>query len=218
MSAPLRFFFVLFFFIVVADLYVLSHLEYLRWLTKPFIVLSLLCFFVLKSKERLNQEFLFLIAIFAALLGDIFLLWEDKFLWGLGLFLVMQLLYSLRFAKDWGDLITRDKIVISITFIVLLISLVILWPHLSDMKIPVLIYSIAICLMSVSAYLRKKSLSGHMKVFIGTLFFIISDSILGYRQFVFGFPYSGLLVMSSYSIAQYLIITGITNSQTSSNS
>lgn len=209
MSLFLRFFFVLFSILVLADLVILSNFDSWRWLTKPLIVISLLIYFVVRSRTHLKQESLFILGIFSALLGDIFLLWEDKFLFGLSSFLLMQIIYAIRFAKDWGIFGALDKLVISIALIVFLLSNYMLWPHLGDLRIPVIIYSLAICFMSISAFLRSKSLGSHSKVFLGTLFFIVSDCVLGIGQFVGKFPFSGIIVMLTYSIAQYLIITGM---------
>ena len=44
---------------------------------------------------------------------------------------------------------------------------------------------------------------------IGAIFFIISDSLLAINKFYFPLPYSAFWIMSTYSFAQYFIVSGI---------
>ena len=78
------------------------------------------------------------------------------------------------------------------------------------MKIPVIIYALAISAMGVMAvnrFGRVNSLSYEL-IFYGSLLFVLSDSILAIDRFVYGFKLSGVIVMASYMAAQYLITMG----------
>jgi uncharacterized membrane protein YhhN len=46
-------------------------------------------------------------------------------------------------------------------------------------------------------------------VFTGSLLFVCSDTMIALNRFILPLPYEGLLVMSSYIAAQYLIMRGI---------
>ena len=89
---------------------------------------------------------------------------------------------------------------------------IILFPHLDGVLKPaVLIYVLAILSMSSMALNRLEN--GHPKsftlVFVGSLFFVASDSMIAINRFLVPIPYEGLLIMSTYIGAQYLIMRGI---------
>jgi len=60
--------------------------------------------------------------------------------------------------------------------------------------------------MAVSSSIGKDN---HYLTVIGAAFFVISDSLIALNRFVFKIQYSGLLIMVTYYVAQFLIIIGI---------
>jgi uncharacterized membrane protein YhhN len=48
-------------------------------------------------------------------------------------------------------------------------------------------------------------------VLAGAILFVISDSAIAINKFSYKFEYSGLVIMSTYIVAQYLIVTGYIN-------
>lgn len=59
-------------------------------------------------------------------------------------------------------------------------------------------------------------------VMMGAIFFVCSDSLIAVNKFAIKIPHSGFWVMSSYILAQLLIMTGLlaqvrNNKKTSSN-
>jgi uncharacterized membrane protein YhhN len=82
---------------------------------------------------------------------------------------------------------------------------------LGAMLIPVAIYMLVILTMATTAYLRKNSVNilSYGLVFLGALFFMISDSILAINKFHQPIPWSDISIMATYAIAQYLIVLGI---------
>lgn len=84
-----------------------------------------------------------------------------------------------------------------------------LWPELGDLKIPVLVYMTAIGGMSWTAFIRQSSIPGYKFVFAGTIFFIVSDAVLAIHQFETGLNLGKLTVMTTYGLAQFLIVTGM---------
>jgi uncharacterized membrane protein YhhN len=45
-------------------------------------------------------------------------------------------------------------------------------------------------------------------VLAGAILFVISDSAIAINKFSYHFEYSGIVIMSAYIVAQYLIVTG----------
>jgi uncharacterized membrane protein YhhN len=90
-----------------------------------------------------------------------------------------------------------------------------LYPYLGEMRIPVFVYALVIALMSVSALNRFGSVNllSFRLVFIGSLLFMLSDSILAVSLFVKNFEFSGVAVMLTYIAAQYLIMSGAMKAQ-----
>ena len=81
------------------------------------------------------------------------------------------------------------------------------------MKTIILVYAISLIGMSLAA-LNRKGRVGKAEfrwVFLGSLFFVISDSMIALNKFYFedGFPLSGFWIMLTYIAAQYLIMRGL---------
>ena len=81
---------------------------------------------------------------------------------------------------------------------------------MGPMKIPVIIYALAISAMGIMAVNRfgRVNLLSYDLIFYGSLLFVLSDSVLAIDRFVHGFKLSGAIVMVSYMAAQYLITMG----------
>lgn len=71
-------------------------------------------------------------------------------------------------------------------------------------------YIFVISIMAILAAYRYKrvNLYSFRLIYWGALFFVISDSALAYNKFVEPFSFSGVLIMATYMIAQYLITLG----------
>ena len=182
----------------------------LRWASKPLIMISLIIYFWYSTKKvqgtRLRQ--IFLAALVFALLGDIFLLVESWFVFGLGSFLIMQALYAFCFLKSPG--IERKRIwLVSITLIAVLIFMnVILWPYLGDLGGAVLVYTLAITFMTWTAFVRPSGVIRYTYVCLGAILFLISDSIIALNQFHPSVHIADWSVMATYIPAQLLIVLG----------
>ena len=90
------------------------------------------------------------------------------------------------------------------------LMLVFLFPHLQELKIPILVYSITIGVMLLIAMNTRQQLN-HTASFLfiyGALFFVLSDSLLAINLFVEKHLVMSLGVMATYATAQYLIIKG----------
>jgi uncharacterized membrane protein YhhN len=70
---------------------------------------------------------------------------------------------------------------------------------------------VALLGMSVMALNRKgiKPVKSFGFVLIGSLFFIISDSVIAINKFLVAVPNNDFIVMSTYMAAQFLIVRGL---------
>jgi len=188
-----------------------------RVVSKPLLLLALILHFVSRAKINRNTTFyLMLGALFCSLLGDIFLLFENLsghfFTLGLGAFLVAHILFTLTFIKKWN----RNTLVDFWWIALLLFSyggllFYILETSLGTLKIPVLLYVLGILAMVLAAYRRKGNVPqpSFNMVFIGALFFVLSDSVLAINKFMVAIPLSHIIITGTYATAQYLIAQGI---------
>ena len=128
-----------------------------------------------------------LIAAFAfCFLGDWCLAFEGDgyFIAGLGSFLLAHLAYSALFLSrlDAAEIAPDFELFMAIAVLAIAIALVNfrLWPHTGQLRFPVLIYSLIIALMAISARVSEISLT----VQIGIVMFIVSDIILSREKFL----------------------------------
>jgi uncharacterized membrane protein YhhN len=142
---------------------------------------------------------------------------EAFFMMGLLAFLIGHILYIFTYRQHQsGDpekgLLSTQKIRYSFPVILAGTGLiVILFPTLRGLKLPVLVYSVAIMIMVITALFRygRTNTDSFWLVFGGSVLFMISDSILALNKFYSPIPLAGFLIMLTYSAAQYLIVKGI---------
>jgi uncharacterized membrane protein YhhN len=200
--------------VFVANLYAdRNEIQKLKVLTKPLLV-PLIILFYLTSAEHIN--WFIVTALFFGFLGDLSLLWGMKkifFVIGLLAFLVGHLLYSLVYLQS-----IQYFEVVPIWFFTLLIPyfaygyeiLGILKPNLKEMLVPVIIYMCVILMMSFASLCRiwNGFTLQFIMPFIGSLFFIVSDSVLAYNSFNAPSKNYETLIMFTYILAQVLIVAG----------
>ncbi|GAB4162688.1 MAG: lysoplasmalogenase [Winogradskyella sp.] len=208
---------ILFFIIVLFELITGSTdtLQAAHYIAKPAIVVSLLFLFI-KTSDGISKSIkrMTLLALGFSVLGDILLMFVDQsphfFTMGLVAFLLAHIMYILVFLKH------RNKQKPVVGFVVLILTYAsglfyVLKDGLGHMLIPVIVYMIVILSMATSAFIRKGTVnrnSYHM-VFIGAIFFMISDSLLALNKFYQPIPLSNISIMLTYALAQFLIILGI---------
>ena len=183
---------------------------------KP-LLMPLLIFFYWISAVGMGKkpEILILLALFCGFLGDTFLLLHGGFfLLGLGSFLLGHLCYILAFLKPL-DLHTVPPAVwvsaLAYLAFAVFVSKALLPSVQGREKIAVVLYMACLLFMSFSALLRCGYVQGKglELTFIGSLFFVASDSMLAFQIYrnaggVFHVP-----VMVTYLLAQSLIVFGV---------
>lgn len=184
---------------------------------KPTIMLALIGYY-LSEVEVKNGTFLR--ALFFCWAGDCLLMFthlsEWFFVLGLLAFLIGHLFYIFTFRQIvWeheSQMLPTQKV--RLLFPILLAGtglMVVLYPVLGNMKIPVLFYSIVLMLMVAYALLRvgRTSRTSFVWVFIGALLFMISDSVLAVNKFYSAFAFANVVVMVTYISAQFMIVKGV---------
>jgi len=187
------------------------NIEWLNYVSKPLLMISLIFFFFQKVKQNIGtSDKTMLVSLIFSCLGDTFLMFQGKnpqfFLLGLGSFLVAQLAYCLVFNKEG-----KRNFLKRIPFAIYSTSLFFyLKPNISkDFSLPIIIYTLAISWMGIQAAERQTNQKSYRFVLTGAILFIISDSLIAINKFAFSIPLSGLWVMATYIAAQYLIVEGV---------
>ncbi len=184
---------------------------------KASIIPVLLILFILNiNLNDDKQHKLIFMGLVFSWAGDIILEFSDRnellFAAGLLSFMMAQLLYMTVFFKTQGKNAVFEKR--NYLFIPIIIYgaglLLFLYKDLGGMRIPVIIYSVAILSMLLSAVNRIEKVNrlSFYLVLTGAILFVFSDSCIAINKFRYPFRFSGILIMSTYIIAQYLIVTG----------
>jgi uncharacterized membrane protein YhhN len=85
--------------------------------------------------------------------------------------------------------------------------LYLLWPHVGDLRIPVIVYAAVLMIMGWQAaeqwwQVRDTSM---LLAMVGAILFILSDTTLALNKFRAPVPQRDLIIMSTYYSAQFLI-------------
>lgn len=193
-------------------------LDNFHYVLKPSITISLMLYIAFNTQLKGRFAKRIFAGLFFGLLGDCFLMFvhvnPNFFILGLVSFLIGHILYITAFYLDYkwqpniekkiGWLALIGFGIFGIVFYLYLRS------YLDTLKIPVMIYTFIILLMAVMAVNRKGRVNtkSFNLIFYGAILFLISDSILAYNKFVLPIEFSGIAIMSTYMIAQYLITIG----------
>lgn len=162
----------------------------------PILILSFLA-----AKTGINSLSVhLLLALLFSMGGDV-LLEMDLFVPGLSSFLLAQFLYGslfLRFHSNWSANYQISLLLVGAS----LVMAYVMWNYAGDMRLPVIAYLLVITFMGLSA--NTSTIKG---VTLGAAVFILSDSIIAINRFVMEVPAADWLIMISYYVAQFLLVT-----------
>lgn len=187
----------------------------LVYVFKPIILLALIGYYLAQTQAP-NQTFL--AALFFCWVGDILLMFQGElyFILGLVAFLTGHVFYIFSFRQfSWAEgkkLLPTQKVRYSFPIILAATGLVVvLYPKLGALQIPVIVYAMVIMMMAITALFRlgHTQNSSFVWVFIGAVFFMISDSALAINKFHTPFTGASVLIMLTYVLAQYMIVQGV---------
>jgi uncharacterized membrane protein YhhN len=214
---------ILFLIIFVGDL--VGEFYQIKWIDysfKPFIMIYITGYFLANSKDIDKKIVQF--ALFAFLfswMGDMLLMFVEKgklfFILGLASFLVAQIGYVFLFLRTINlsgkKPFLKKKPYFLIAYIAFgLIVYIALYEQLDAvLRVAVFIYMTA--LLSMSAMALNRFGNGHpisfSLIFAGSLLFVFSDTMIAVNRFLVPIPYEGILTMTTYISAQYLIMRGL---------
>ena len=193
-----------------------ANQQMLHFIAKPLLIpaLLLLLFF---TKSTVPGKNLLLIGLVFSWLGDVFLLFEYKnalfFIFGLASFLTTHIFYIIYFLKIKSastSLLKKQPVLITL---VLGYGITLMWqlyPHLGDLKLPVMVYAAVICTMLLCSLhiffkVNKKAACYYLS---GAAAFVLSDSLLAINKFYQPVAFAGIFIMLTYCAAQFFIVWG----------
>lgn len=180
----------------------------LEYLAKPLTTLLLLVVAVALEPADPVQRTAFVIAVAASLAGDVALMF-DRFLPGLGSFLVAHLAYVAGFLAR-GMTPGRALVgllavaVVAVPLGVRILSAVRRGAHRS-LAVPVAVYIVVIAGMAVAAVAAAVPLG-----IVGALAFLVSDAIIAWNRFVEELSWGPVAIMVTYHLAQAALVVSLT--------
>lgn len=185
---------------------------------RALIVFSLLILFYVSTRLRGRFHKRIFTGLIFAFAADLFLIYaiqdQSYFYYGLTAMLLCAIFYTRAFYLDFKSAPELDKkgarITISLCAILATAFYFFLRPYLGIMKLPVMICILLGSMMIMMASFRNQRVntSSFKLILFGTVFFLLSGSILAVSKFVQPISHATTWVMASYAIAQYLITIG----------
>lgn len=181
--------------------------ERTHYLFKPLTIIFVILI-ALESKFPTSSFYKYTIiaGLLFSLAGDIFLMLpRDRFIPGLISFLIAHLFYIAAF---WFEGERAPSIRAIIPFLIYgSLMLGVLWRDLGKMRLPVMIYMLAILMMgwTAASRLMLTGQRGSTLAFTGAILFIASDSMLAIDRFKGRFKGAQAYILATYFAAQWLI-------------
>ena len=193
----------------------------LEYTVKPLIMIWMAVYFLIFRKKK-TFTVPVLVAFFFSWVGDNLFLGKDElfFYAGVGGFFFAQLTYIYvftRYSEKGGRGYLQKNMIIGLLFLAYVAGIfALLYPNMEGIMKPViLIYALSLMGMSMMALNRKGRVgdASFLPVFIGSVLFVISDSMLALNKFYAEFYQAGFWIMITYISAQYLIMRGLIREQ-----
>jgi uncharacterized membrane protein YhhN len=196
------------------------RIKWLEYLAKPGAMLVLIAWLWLVTGFQ-GAMLWFGLGLVFSLAGDIFLMLpEERFIPGLVAFLLAHVAYIIGFNQIPPPLTLASLVVL----LVVALPAVQIFRRLRDglarlgktrLQLPVLLYSLVIGLMLVSALLTLVqpdeiwSPGPALLAAAGALLFFLSDTLLAWNKFIAPLPGGRTLVHMTYHLGQYALILGV---------
>ncbi|MGX4670935.1 lysoplasmalogenase [Cerasibacillus sp. JNUCC 74] len=170
----------------------------------PMILIIMYAFLKL-PKQKTKTHWLLLIGLGFCTIGDGTLHW---FVVGLTAFLIGHLFYLTSFLFQWRFSKWRVACVLPIMIYSLLFGSKLIHA-LSNSEEQALIFPVSFYIIAIASMAWFAIMTGNGFVILGSILFVISDSILAWNMFVSPVNYEHVLVMSTYYAAQFFIAHSI---------
>ena len=200
---------------VLAIVFRMQENEFWFTIFKPLTTILIISVPLLFGRKRITNGmkpyfFLIVYGLVFCLFGDVFLIGDGFFIYGLLSFLIAHILFAFAFMSIGGFKANfRPLIILSI---IGLTYYLFLYGDLGDMAIPVLVYFLFIlfmCWQGISLYLSDKKRM-FLYVAVAVVLFMLSDSLLAFNKFKMPFQLAGILVLTTYWLAIGLIANSTT--------
>lgn len=165
----------------------------------------------LRHLEGLTRS-LTLAALSFSALGDVLLEMDfpDQFIFGLGAFLLAQLIYAINFLRH-ADFRNRRSLIRIVPVILASIFLArLILPATGELAPAVLVYLLAIIAMALGAAAHR---GNSTLLFVGAITFMASDALIALNKFIVPVPFADTAIMLTYYGAQFAILYGIRRAQ-----
>ncbi len=193
------------FILVMSLIYIFaipSKPEAIKMLFK-LIPMWLILFYAYKQilDKKSRPHWIIWSGLFICMLGDGLIRW---FVIGLAAFLIGHLFYIAGFSRYWRFTKLSLLMILPIGLYGFVMGYhviaALLQNHMDTLVVPVLMYIVIISLMSWIGFFFH-----NIWAIIGSILFVLSDSILSWNMFVSEIPHSDILIMTTYYTAQFLI-------------
>ncbi|TFG21801.1 MAG: lysoplasmalogenase [Promethearchaeota archaeon] len=213
-------FLVIYIIVAVVDLFAVSKdSKKLEYIAKPLLMPILALYFIFGTFKS-GIDWLIVLAILSGCSGDIFLMLENEekwFMYGMVGFLIGHIFYIIAFLLSVGENIIYFPLWGLILILPVILILFLTFPkyknYMGDLRIPVYVYIIAILFMHFSSILRLGAFDifcpCFFLVYIGSLLFITSDSMIAIDTFKEDMEIPHFYMMLTYILGQFLIVQGI---------
>ena len=186
----------------------------LEQFSKP-LLMPLLIFYVYRSSigNTTKKVLLLNVALLFSWLGDVVLMYQENemyFIAGIGLFLVAQITFVIVLRKATYQQ-PQLNVMSLLPFLIYGGLLFYVLLPAGDFTVPIIVYGLVILAMTYSAYQRRNltSKESFQWAFLGSVLFVLSDSILAINAFKTPLPYAGFFIMVTYCAAQYFLVKGL---------
>lgn len=180
-----------------------------EYLWKPLATAALVGVAATLDPSSSDQRIVFTIAVVLSMLGDIALMLpSDRFVAGLGSFLLAHIAYIVGFAIIGGDTLGYAIGVVVVAAVVVPLARRYLRALAGrgrrELVVPVVLYMGAIGVMVTSAIA-----AGNAVAIVGAVLFMVSDSLIAETRFVGPRPWGRLVVMVTYHVAQVMLVLSL---------
>jgi uncharacterized membrane protein YhhN len=176
--------------------------------SKPLTLLALIGVAVTLDPADPAVRVWFVVALVFSLAGDVLLLDDRRFVFGLAAFLCGHLAYTAGFiaAPDWRWWSAAVALGALTPLVAVAGSRIVTGARADDPKLgpPVVAYLTVISAMAIAA-----AAAGNAWAVLGAALFVASDTILGWRNFVSRRPWMPLAVMVTYHLGQAGLVVSL---------
>lgn len=188
-----------------------AELRWLHYVFKPLTTLLIFAVAWCAPAPQPAYRHAVLAGLLLSTLGDVWLMLpQDRFVFGLGSFLLAHLAYLYAFTRQAPLQPLRWPY-----FAYAIVAsgvLALLWPRLPPpLQVPVVVYVVALAAMAAQAAVLglKPAHAGGRFALAGGCCFVVSDALLAIDRFHTALPYAAAAVLTSYWLAQFLIARSV---------